>query len=74
MTNTFICSIYSRQKTDRDRKCSQKGLNGIRVYGDCDTLMRAVMKQLLLSTDMENWDRERVERMKHYDKQRDETK
>ena len=43
---------------------------GSRVFGDCDALMRAVMRNILPEDELEEWEGAREDRMLDYDKQR----
>ena len=59
-----------------DKECLQKNPEkkdealGSRVFGDCDKLMREVMKYLLSGQDLKNWEDEREQRMKIYNSKR----
>ena len=58
-----------------DSLCLQKDPDskqprGARVFGDCDVLMREVMKSLLSQKALLQWEGERNARMKDYDKLR----
>lgn len=69
--------IVNRQKTGFDYLCLRKRDKeqlGVRVFGDCDDVMRGVMGQLLSEEDREEWERGRPERFKIYDSQRTKTK
>lgn len=46
---------------------------GVRVYGDCDRLFRAVMAQLLPAKERKGWEGGREKRLAKYDKERVET-
>ena len=43
---------------------------GSRVYGDCDALMREIMKNVMAEDDLKEWEEGREARMEEYDKQR----
>ena len=69
-----ICALY-RQKTALDDICLEmdsemKQPRGSRVFGDCDLLMREVMRYLLSADELTTWDNEKMKRMAQYDKQR----
>ena len=43
---------------------------GCRVFGDCDQLMRDVMKHVLPEAELHKWEEARSDRMLMYDTQR----
>ena len=64
--------IVNRQETcfdgfcyERDRESSTA--RGSRVFGDCDTLMRELMRCVLSESELREWESGREKRMKHYD-------
>ena len=62
--------MCNRQKTGLDDICysTHNGEQlGVRVFGDCDLLMQKVMKELLPLHDLNVWEKDRGERLKHYD-------
>ena len=65
--------IVNRQKTGFDylslRKHGKEQL-GVRVFGDCDDVMREVMGQMLSEEERLEWERGRSERLKVYSSQR----
>ncbi len=67
--------LFIRQKTHLDTECLRKDRatnepTGSRVFGDCDNLMREVMKCILSQDALQEWEAGREERMKSYDSQR----
>ena len=58
--------IVNRQTTHLDGLCCQEQL-GARVFGDCDQVMREVMRNLLSEEERVAWEDTRPQRMKHYD-------
>ena len=67
--------IVFRQKTALDDVCLEKDPEtnepyGSRVFGDCDLLMREVMKCIMPADELMKWESDRASRMKKYDKQR----
>ena len=72
----FMILLYIfRQPTPFDMICGQhtegsKEPQGSRVFGDCDALMRAVMRNILPEDELEEWEGAREDRMLDYDKQR----
>ncbi|XP_033756793.1 LOW QUALITY PROTEIN: NAD-dependent protein deacetylase Sirt6-like [Pecten maximus] len=67
--------ICNRQTTPYDDICerrdpSTKAQLGCRVFGDCDDLMRAVMRQVMDPAELEEWEKGRQERIKSYNSQR----
>lgn len=68
--------ICNRQSTPYDEYCSEKDTDGncvgSRLFGDCDKLMKAVMAEILEDKDLKSWEEARAERMKEYDKRRQE--
>ena len=46
---------------------------GSRVFGDCDLLMREVMKCILSQKDLRAWEEGRTDRMKVYDNKRNDS-
>lgn len=65
---------FCRQKTQKDKECLDKDKNGntlgSRVFGDCDTFMREIMKNIVSAKDLEEWEAGRGDRMKMYDTKR----
>lgn len=61
--------IVNRQTTHLDGLCCKEQL-GARVFGDCDQVMREVMRNLLSKEERVAWEDARPQRMKHYDKLR----
>ncbi|XP_061182508.1 NAD-dependent protein deacylase sirtuin-6-like [Saccostrea echinata] len=70
-TRLVICN---RQVTDYDDTCLElddKGVPlGSRVFGDCDKLMREVMRCVLPKEELTKWEQERDVRMLTYDTKR----
>ncbi|XP_078319124.1 NAD-dependent protein deacetylase 1-like [Crassostrea virginica] len=70
-TRLVICN---RQVTDYDQTClelDEKGETlGSRVFGDCDKLMREVMRRILPKEERVKWEEDRSVRMLTYDTQR----
>ncbi|XP_069114452.1 NAD-dependent protein deacylase sirtuin-6-like [Argopecten irradians] len=67
--------ICNRQTTPYDDICERKDPStkvqlGCRVFGDCDDLMREIMRQMMDSAELEEWERDRQKRMKVYDSKR----
>ena len=66
-------AIVNRQKTNFDYLCIRKDGKeqlGVRAFGDCDAVLREVMRQLLVNKDRVEWERGRMERLKVYGSQR----
>lgn len=65
--------IVNRQRTQFDYLCEGKGGGGggVRVFGDCDGLMRSVMENLFEEKERVKWEKERAKRLKFYDSKRD---
>ncbi|XP_069124844.1 NAD-dependent protein deacetylase Sirt6-like isoform X2 [Argopecten irradians] len=67
-------AICNRQVTGFDVKCfeldSSGNQLGSRVFGDCDDLLREVMKCLMDADEQRLWEDAREDRMKKYDAQR----
>ncbi|XP_013397093.1 NAD-dependent protein deacetylase sirtuin-6 [Lingula anatina] len=68
--------ICNRQPTDFDPMCYKinsetKSQVGSRVFGDCDHLMREVMRCILPQDALQEWEDGREDRMKEYNKQRE---
>jgi hypothetical protein len=73
----MILMILSfRQETDMDRICLKKSSRedetplGSRVFGDCDLLMRKIMKNLLSATELKEWEEGHENRLQDYDRKR----
>lgn len=66
--------ICNRQPTPFDKICHTIGKDGLqvgsRVYTDCDTLMREIMKHMLSADDLKDWEEGRESRMEEYGKLR----
>ena len=65
--------IVNRQKTGFDYICTQKHYReelGVRVFGDCDDLMKKVMRYLMIDKERKVWESERYERMIDFNKKR----
>ncbi|ELU05314.1 hypothetical protein CAPTEDRAFT_181192 [Capitella teleta] len=67
--------ICNRQKTQFDDICDEKDKtngekHGARVFGDCDVLMREVMKCILSQDAFEEWNEQRKERLRIYNENR----
>ena len=64
--------IVNRQTTEFDEICYERAGSGraeprgSRVFGDCDTLMREVMRCLLSEGELREWEEGRKERLKQY--------
>lgn len=43
---------------------------GSRVFGDCDSLMKKIMSNLLPPQELQEWENGREDRMKDYDSKR----
>lgn len=63
--------ICNRQTTQYDDSCSEKLPNGeacgSRVHGDCDRLMKLVMRKTLGDKEAEKWEKDRDQRITTYD-------
>ena len=61
--------IVNRQQTGFDAMCfkteHQQQL-GVRVFGDCDSLMREVMQHVMEKKELKKWEVEREKRLKEY--------
>ncbi|XP_062614239.1 NAD-dependent protein deacetylase Sirt6-like [Saccostrea cucullata] len=70
-TRLIICN---RQVTDFDETCLKVDDDevpyGSRVFGDCDKLMREVMKRILPEEELSKWEQDRDVRMLTYDTKR----
>ena len=70
--------IVNRQKTQFDYLCVTKDDKkmecGVRVFGDCDSVMREVMVYLMKEKDKIKWEKERQIRLQVYDKNRKQNK
>ena len=72
--------IINRQKTAFDELCFQREVGrdsrdggkvlGVRVFGDCDSVMREVMRGVMGEEEVEVWEGQRQERMTVYDSNR----
>lgn len=65
--------IANRQKTGFDYICTQKHNCeelGVRVFGDCDDLMKKVMRYLMIDKERKVWESERYQRMIDFNKKR----
>ncbi len=67
--------LHSRQKTYMDGQCGTmddtgKGPLGSRVWGDCDLLMRNVMKCILSQDALQQWEGDHSKRQRLYDSKR----
>ncbi|XP_064605969.1 NAD-dependent protein deacylase sirtuin-6-like [Liolophura sinensis] len=66
--------ICNRQKTHMDKECLKTGPDGkalgSRVFGDCDVLMRIVMKELMSVAELSMWEQGRDDRLAEYAKNR----
>lgn len=60
--------IVNRQRTGFDKVCIEG--EGVRVFGDCDQVMREVMTLLLPHKEEREWEMGREERMEEYDARR----
>ena len=74
-TQTEHIAFVFSQKTAFDDVCLEqdpqtKEPHGSRVFGDCDLLMRQVMRCLMPADELTKWETDRMKRMKIYDKQR----
>ena len=72
---SYVCfHLFCRQPTLFDKICYEvddEGCQmGSRVYGDCDALMREIMKNVMAEDDLKEWEEGREARMEEYDKQR----
>ena len=71
----FVFCFPHRQPTPFDKICydrvnGQQEQLGSRVYGDCDHLMKEIMKHMLDEEELQEWEEGRTERMDEYTKQR----
>lgn len=70
-TRLVICN---RQITDYDQTCLELDDNGVplgsRVFGDCDKMMRELMRSVLPGDELKKWEQDREVRMLAYDTQR----
>lgn len=73
----FQCELlmYCRQKTDYDDDCLPKfdGIPeaaGCRVYGDCDTFIRKILKNVIGDERLKSWEGDRPQRIVSYEKNR----
>ncbi|KAI8772806.1 NAD-dependent protein deacetylase Sirt6 [Biomphalaria glabrata] len=66
--------ICNRQITAYDEECYKTGKDGkqlgSRVFGNCDNLMKEVMKRLMPKAELDQWEASRSSRMKEYSKKR----
>ncbi|KAK3600867.1 hypothetical protein CHS0354_019215 [Potamilus streckersoni] len=67
--------LCNRQSTPYDALCYEKekgqlAPNGVRIFGDCDRLMKEVMLNMLGIENLVEWEQGREERMKQYDERR----
>lgn len=67
--------MYCRQKTDYDDDCLPKfdGIPeaaGCRVYGDCDTFIREILKNVIGDERLKSWEGDRPQRIVSYEKNR----
>lgn len=67
--------ICNRQKTDYDDDCLPKfdGIPeaaGCRVYGDCDTFIREILKNVIGDERLKSWEGDRPQRIVSYEKNR----
>ncbi|CAH1794562.1 unnamed protein product [Owenia fusiformis] len=70
MMSLIICN---RQVTDYDHICQGKARRfseGVRVFGDCDTLMKEIMPLILTSKELSDWENEQSLRLKQYNSKR----
>jgi hypothetical protein len=69
---TYTCSVNPRfrQKTPFDDVCVQADKDGqpcgARLFGDCDRLMREVMKCVLPAIELRDWEAGRNDRLVGY--------
>lgn len=71
----MLRDLSFRQPTPFDRLCyrvvdKNDGPLGSRVFGDCDRLMREVVKDLLSPEEISKWEEDRDTRKEMYAKQR----
>ena len=65
--------IVNRQCTGFDEVCGREGRDReslVRVFGDCDHVMREVMELLLTQQEREEWEAHREERREEYQRLR----
>lgn len=66
--------LIDRQTTPFDRLCYEVGPDGVqlgsRVFGDCDALMRRVMRSILSANELHEWETAQDARLAEYAKQR----
>ena len=67
----FLYLPPCRQPTPYDSLCVDGP--GSRIYGDCDALMREVMRHLLGEEEVQEWEEGREDRLEHYAKLRSES-
>lgn len=64
--------LFFRQSTEYDRDCTRIGEDGeqigSRVFGDCDKLMAAIMREILSEEELNEWEQGRELRMAEYDR------
>ena len=70
--------IVNRQETGFDDFCYERDresgtARGSRVFGDCDTLMKELMRCVLSESELREWEGGRDKRMEHYDSLRTAT-
>eukprot|EP01006_Ploeotia_vitrea_P035840 TRINITY_DN65940_c11_g5_i1.p1 TRINITY_DN65940_c11_g5~~TRINITY_DN65940_c11_g5_i1.p1 ORF type:complete len:501 (-),score=89.53 TRINITY_DN65940_c11_g5_i1:427-1908(-) len=65
-----VVVICNRQSTDKDEVCESSG--GVRLWADCDVVMKVVMELILPPKELKQWEAERQTRMEAYDKARQE--
>lgn len=70
--------IVNRQETDFDDFCFERDqesetAHGSRVFGDCDTLMKELMRCVLSESELREWEGGRDKRMKRYNSLRTAT-
>lgn len=70
----MISISFCRQVTDYDQTCLELDDNGVplgsRVFGDCDKMMRELMRCVLPGDELKKWEQDREVRMLAYDTQR----
>lgn len=66
--------IINRQKTQFDSVCARTSVEGealgARVYGDCDDVMKHIMRELMEPSDQLKWEEERDKRLQVYNDSR----
>lgn len=73
--NDVLLMCYCRQKTDYDDDCLRQPRGapeaaGSRVYGDCDSFIRELLKNVMSEETLKSWEGDRQQRLVSYNKNR----